>query len=517
MAHKKMKWHEAPFTLLAVQCNYGWDSRDNLRYAKKNGFDGEQLLHLLADGHIGYYTDATDSAKLDAYLAHSRTAGLRQIVYFNAHCITQEMRERHPDWTQRDKDGNDIAAYGTFYLNCIRGGWFDDFFKGNIAALARHDIEGIFLDGPLISPDGCFCAACRQRFMKRYGIPMDKGTAEQRLRFNVETVTEYMKKAHRIIKAANPDILLYVNNSALRADVTGSNTRKIEPYVDMLGAEGGFVWVNKNTSLWPISPEAKILETQARGKPTVIFIAGDYKPHSYYMHTAAETTIYYAQALANGANVWYGIHGPVTQGDTPGGRAATAFNAFLRKHRKYYTQTRSVANVALMWSQDTANFYASTVSVSDFTADKKIGAERPGDHTAAFMGFHEVLQRAHIQHDILDEASLTDGSLQKYDLLILPTVACLGAKNAAAIKAFVKDGGNLITTLDTGFYNEDGTPLPSPRLLDLQGVKKIDGIINAPPGCCYQRMTADGFADFAQPHIPAPTRIVALTPADTAT
>ena len=137
MGHEKdATWFEEPFTLLAVQCNYGWDSLENLRYAQANGFDGEQLLHVFTEGHMAYYDDARDSEKLRGYLAHSRKAGMRQIVYFNTHCITRPMRDAHPDWVQLDKDGNDIAAYGTFYLNCISGGWFDGLFRDNIAALS---------------------------------------------------------------------------------------------------------------------------------------------------------------------------------------------------------------------------------------------------------------------------------------------------------------------------------------------------------------------------------------------
>jgi hypothetical protein len=520
MKREVVKWHEEPFVLLAVQYNSGGDNLDNLRFAEGNGFDGEQLLHVLADpkSHIGCYNGKADRAKLDAYLAHSKRAGMKQIVYFNTHCITQEVRDSHPDWVQIDRDKNEIMAYGTYYLNCINGDWFDGFFKGNVAELARHGIEGIFLDGPVISDQGCFCAVCRERFLKHYGIPMEEGTAQQRLLFNVDAVTEYMRKTHAIVKGVNPDVLLYINNSALRADVTGSNTRKVSPYVDMLGAEGGFVWVNKHTPLWPVSPEAKILETQAKGKPTVIFIAGDYKPASYTMHTAEETNIYYAQTVANGANVWYGISGGIEHMDTPGGRAAVAFNHFLKKNKPYYTKTRPVASVALMWSQDTANFYSSTVSASDFTAGGKIGTGKKGDHTASFMGFYEILQRGHIQHGVIDEEALTDGTLQHYDTLILPTVACLSEKNAAAITAFVRNGGTLISAFDSGFYTETGAPLSVPSLMEVQGIKSFDGLTLAHQGCGFQRITADWLKEGIGWQLTiTPNYILDVTPADTAT
>jgi hypothetical protein len=99
---------------------------------------------------------------------------------------------------------------------------------------------------------------------------------------------------------------------------------------------------------------AKYIQTQAKGKPTVIFIAGNSSPYAYYMHTAQETKLYYAQSVANGANVWYGVHGATGLMDTPGGRAAERFAAFIRDHADVSADTRPVSNVALMWSTETA-------------------------------------------------------------------------------------------------------------------------------------------------------------------
>jgi uncharacterized lipoprotein YddW (UPF0748 family) len=142
-----------------------------------------------------------------------------------------------PGWVQLDREGKPITAYGVYYLNCINSSWIS-FFTQNIEKLCRHDIDGIFLDGPIFSQQGCFCEACQEKFRERYGKSLHEATYAEHLRFNIDSVTEYMRKTCALVKSVHPGILLYINNSALRADVTGCNTRRVEPYVDMIGAEG---------------------------------------------------------------------------------------------------------------------------------------------------------------------------------------------------------------------------------------------------------------------------------------
>jgi hypothetical protein len=489
---EKKWWEKEPMIISAVQCNYGEDSYEILReHTVKHGFNTEQLFHLTAEGAQSYYNEKRDGAKLDAYLKESRKEGIREIAYINIHCMLPETYQEHPDWSQILVDGKPMMAYNIYNYICINSSWHQ-YILEQIKGICSHDIDGIFLDGPCMMLDGCYCPACQDKFLKKYGHSIYECTLQEHVEFNVDAVTELMQDIHAIVKAMNPNILLYINNSALRADVTGSNTRKVFPYVDVLGAEGGFVWVSKNTPLWHVSPMAKAIETQAQGKPTVIFIAGDYKPWSFCMHTAQETKLYYAQSLANGANVWYGIHGPIAQMDTPGGQVAVEMNEFIQKNTDVFHGSKSVANVALMWSQNSANFYSSSVSKTDFTKAEVVGDTKgvKGDHYKSFMGFYEILMRGHIQHDVIDEESVLTGELSKYDLLILPTCACMSDETAEKIKEFVKNGGNVISSFDTGFYNAKGFSAEAPKLADVQGIASVNDIIEYPIGIGsgYQRL-----------------------------
>ena len=52
-------------------------------------------------------------------------------------------------------------------------------------------------------------------------------------------------------------------------------------------------------------------------------------------------------------------------------------------------------------------------------------------------------------------------------LIILPNATCLKKEAAERIRDFVKNGGNIISTFETSFYNETGKKLEDPLLNDL--------------------------------------------------
>jgi hypothetical protein len=512
-----MKWWEKEFLRIsAVQCKYDEDSMDILKkHVVPRHFNTEQLLHLTAEGHMAFYEEERHGALLNSYLAEAHRNHIREIIYLNVHCFVKRIRDAHPEWVQRDRDGKEILAYGVDYFACINSGWFA-YFADNLSGLCRHEIDGIFLDGPVLTQQGCFCPACCDKFRRHYGKSIHDASSAELMEFKVDSVTEFIKKTHDIVKGINPDILLYLNNSALRADVTGSNTRKVEPYVDMLGAEGGFAWVNRDLTLWQADSMARYIETQARGKSTVIFIAGDHKPYSYYMHTAAETKILYAQSVANGANVWYGIHAPTYIMDTPGGKAAVEFNAFLEQNEACYRNTKPVSKVALMWSMDSANHYSSSVAATDFTQSQQLGPKaKQGNHYESFMGFYEMLVRSHIPFEVVDECNVQDGTISKYDVLILPTCACMSRETAANIRSFVENGGRILATFDTGFYDEKGRYLGKSGLEDVLGIQKTDGTIEyGTPGTGFHRIRKDSWMahGLSADLIPSPSLAVRFTP-----
>lgn len=205
---------------------------------------------------------------------------------------------------------------------------------------------------------------------------------------------------------------------------------------------------------WKPGATAKLIETQASGKPTVVLVAGDHKRWNRHLHTAAETRLLYADTVANGASVWYGLSSPIKDIYTPGGEAAKEMNAFLRKHEAYYRCTHSVAPVALMRSTVTLDYYQRETEQSDFTtAEHKTSEGVLGNAAKSFNGFYEMLLRSHILFDVIDEEALFEERMAQYDTLVLPNCACLSEQSISVISEFVATGGGVLASLDTSLYN----------------------------------------------------------------
>ena len=457
-------------------------------YVSECGFNTEQNLHLWGDGHIVAYDEEKHGKLLDEYLEKSNKAGIKEIIYTNIHCVNPDVYEKHPEYALLDKNKKPIMAYNdTYNFICLNGPYFEEHIK-KIKALCSRDIAGIFLDGPIMRPDACYCEHCLKKFEEMYGKSRYEATYFESAEFNMKMASKFVEETNKIIKSVNPDILLYINNTLLKPDVVGVRGRETEPFVDLIGTEGGFVWVDKSTTLWHVSPLVKMAETICNGKMRVCFIAGDLKPWTYYMHTACETDIFYGQSLAYGTNIWYGIHGGLSQTKTPGGKAAETFNYFIKENEEHLINTKSTSKVALFWSDATATRYSTSVDETDFVQSSlELGENKKlkGNQFSSFKGMYDILTRAHIQFDLVDEVSFKKGDHKKYEVIILTTAACISDEISDIIREYVKSGGKIISNFDSGLYNELCEKRNISSLAEIQGVKEFKEIIEYPVGCGY--------------------------------
>ncbi len=172
-----MDWRRNHLLVIsAVQCNYGEDRLEILRkHMVGRHFNTEQLFHLTSRKTCSwaYFNEREYGEALDNYIRESRKLGIREIFYLNTHSILPGTREEHPNWVQLDRNGNEIRAYSVDYLVCVNSRWFDEYAQ-TIRDLCSHDIDGIFIDGPVMHQAGCFCSACKDKFQERSGAIRDE-------------------------------------------------------------------------------------------------------------------------------------------------------------------------------------------------------------------------------------------------------------------------------------------------------------------------------------------------------
>lgn len=420
---------------------------------------------------------------LGEYLNAAHKEGIRVIIYFNVHWLSPTVAKEHKDWLQLRRDRSIIDdVYGLGMSPCVNSPDYRRWSFQVIKDLAQYDIDGIFLDGPIFIASGCYCDACREKFKREFGedLPSKEDWEDpvwkKFIEFRYQSITDYMRDAYNTLKSVKPEAIIYMNGQGLWPSwPNGRDNRLLAPYQDIIGAEGGFIGGDlTKVFLWKPAMSAKLLETQASGKPTVIFIAGKNCNWDNYSLTPEETKLLYADTIAYGASPWYGeFYDNIFD---PGADAAGEMNKFIEENEEYLEKTSSVADVALVWSIKTADYYRATVPITDFTqeGERLTRHIRAGDHYKAFMGYFEALTRSHIPFDVLDEKGIEE-KLNQYKVLILPNVACMSDSIGEIIKEWVKDGGILIATFETSFYDEWGNRRTTPILSDTFGVD-IEGI-----------------------------------------
>lgn len=421
---------------------------------------------------------------LSEYLPEAHKRGIRVLVYYNVHWINIEFGKKHPNWLQVDAEGKTIDnLYGSGNAPCVNSPWRGWSFQG-IEDLASYDIDGIFLDGPIFVPGACYCKSCQEKFRQKYGLDMPRKedwtdpTWRKFIEFRYDSIAEYLRDAEKTLKKVKRDAIIYMNSTGLwPAWPAARDNRRLIPYQDILGAEGGFLYYDlRSQPLWKPGMTAKLLETQSNGKPTVVFIAGAIKGWDEYLLTPTETKLLYADTIANGANPWYGISLSSING--PGVLAAKEMNHFILSKAEYFEDTVPVARVGLLWSTRTADFYRASIPVTDFTPQGERLEKRAtaGNFYNSFLGCYELLVRSHVPFNIIDEESLKSKSLRNYDLIIAPNSACISRDNAEVLKEYVRNGGNLITSFESSRYDEYGCPLDDFSLSEVFGVKAGRGV-----------------------------------------
>ncbi len=485
MSQTKREFLGRPLRIAAVQ--YGQRPEDTMKVPavlEKGGFNTEQLLHAIGHEGYGLYSKAEHADLIRKYSAECARRGIRIILYANAHMVPPGHVQEHPDWAQIGSDGK-----ATGYA-CVNSPWRDAFFQ-SIRDSLEQNIQGIFLDGPIFLREGCRCARCRELFQNEFGHSIRTALRWELSRFKSEHIARFVKDVRDVIRASGKDVALYANCLGLVENITGCTVDAVFPYVDLIGSEGGFLFYgNPNeVSIWHGSETAKYLESKSRGKPYVIFNAGNDQPWAREMHTVPETTLLYGSTTANGGNVWYGIHGLIDGFRTPAGQSAFRFNRFLAKNEDFFTGTRQKSHVGILWSHRSADIFPGEAAETDFTKAVKnsSGPHAAGSFQKEFHGIAEILFRSHLQFSILDEGCIRDGDLKKLQTLILPNASCLDDSEIHSICSFVRSGGHLVATLESGGYDAQGHPRAVSPLRDLLGIRRVEQTVFYRPGCGYMR------------------------------
>lgn len=457
----------------------------------KLGFNTEHLEIMempggMDDGHFFFSTKLASAPKPDflrPYITEAHKRGIRVLIYFNVHWYSKAFGARHPDWLQINENGkpiDDVYSTGTSF--CVNSPWRKWCFQ-LLRDLAAYGVDGVFYDGPIFFPKSCYCSYCRAQFKERYGkdLPSKQVRHGQDFKnlidFQADSLAAFLRDSNKELKSINPELAFYMNGGVRGGNwATGRMNRTLIREQDLLGSEGGFISGDlTRVPLWKPGLTARLLETQAGGKPRVIFSAGGHKPWTFSILPAPELKLLYADTIANAASVW--LSATPFEFDQPEMQTVAQMNRFVETNAKYFQHTRSEAKIAIVWSDTTANFYAGA-GAQLIDVDTVKSQQKAGNLDAEFGGVAEALLRAHAPFDVIDDTTLEREDLSRYSLIVLPNVACMSDTVAARLRKYVQDGGSIFSTLETSLYDDTGIRRKDFALADVLGAsdaRKLQG------------------------------------------
>ncbi|MBS0260726.1 MAG: beta-galactosidase trimerization domain-containing protein, partial [Planctomycetes bacterium] len=325
------------------------------------------------------------------------------------------------------------------------------------------DVDAFSFDG--IHYGGvCYCQHCRENFRKETGgeIPPTDPNLPAFRRYQHwadRRMEDLVRRMQQRLKGIKPDVALVTwTTNAGRFGHFLSIPRNMPSRMNLLlDAPDQEFWLdetNRGTTVIPAFANAYIWATTnhrtAFSEPYILSHGNPYGKDSFPPH---EILCRMMLALTYGA-------APSIAVVQPPHLQQELYRCLdeVQRRKPWLTGKTPEKWGALLMSDNTRNFYGRSAGLVE---------ER---YLAAVLGTFRTAIEEHLPITVVNDWNLTAADLAAYKVLILPNAACLDDAQVQAIREYVRNGGGLVASLDTGLFNEFGDPREGFALGDVLGV-----------------------------------------------
>lgn len=398
-------------------------------------------------------------------------------------CITPNVEESgrsfyqdHPDWVQRDIDGNPAIFDETdafwidegeedVWISPYSPEWRDIYMK-RIRQIAETGINGIYVDIPYwmthfegwTNTWASFDQYTVEEFRKRTGLDAkvdlklgDFSDANFRewVKFRIETLTDFMAEIDSNVKAVNPkaktiaEIYPGPGEEAVRV---GADVYQMYEVVDAIAHEysaGGYTAAEREPFDWfTYMTGMYTFRAFAEEKPSwmLSYSWDENEPVSISesMHNM------FASHVIAGMNTW-DAHGHVMSGSNDFETRTAAYQWITENRRQLYAPRKPLNPVGVYFSPQTRNFF-------------------PENYTQEFNGIMHMMLQGHLPFQII-----TPRTLEQFEgeVLILPDAKILSSGEISWLANYIQSGKALVITGETGEYNANRNRVAQNPLFDL--------------------------------------------------
>jgi len=436
-----------------------WNGREIVQNCVRS--NAEYLVLWLRDGNYAYYNSKMlpkapglgDRDPLQEALDEAKKSNLPIISY----CVVQQgglYLEEHPEWQMRAADG---AAIGRF---CFNSGYLEA-MKKIVSEQLAYGIDGFhidMLDQGFGKPYGCYCDSCRKLFKDRFDHDMPSGATWDRdwddmLQFRYDTSQRFEKLLTAHIKSVDP-------KSTVDFNYHGSPPFSFEVGQRPVQHAGNADFVTGETGLWGFSAlgvglNAEFYRASTPGVPYQVAIQrGVRMYHDQTTRPLNDMRWETLTLLAHGAFVTM-----IDKTAFDGGLDPVAYERIgkvlgeARTKRMHFGHT-PVYDIGIYFSSRTRDW---------------IAREEPGKYFQSFQGAHQASVMEHLQFGVVLDENVSIDRLKQFSVVCLPNAGILTDKEIGLLRDYVKQGGNLLITGQTGQFDTVGEPLKGCAIAELIG------------------------------------------------
>jgi hypothetical protein len=409
-----------------------------------------------------------DSDPFGEMVKGCRKLGMNVIGRTDPHAVHQNVYNAHPDWIAVDANGNKRRHWSDpdFWVACALGPYNFEFMTAVTEEIVSlYGVDGIFSNR--WSGSGmCYCEHCQKNFRKFSQLDLPRTTdprneaRRQYILWRQERLFELWRLWDAKIKAINPQAAYIANaGGGALSELDMKTIGELAPtlFADRQARHGVMPpWANgKNGKEYRAALGRKAiagifsigLEEEYRWKDSV--------------QNGNEVRLWVADGMAHDLRPWFTKFNakPIDRRWLP---VVEGIYTWHHKNESYLRNEKSLARVAMVYSQQTATFYG---------GDK--AHAKVEDHA---LGFYQALIEARIPFEMVHDQLLDTEHTQQFRTLILPNIAALSTAQCDQLRDFVGRGGSLVATYETSLYDEWGKRRDDFGLASLFGVSFAGGV-----------------------------------------
>lgn len=384
--------------------------------------------------------------------------GIRALVRMDISKSHPHMLKDHPDWFRRDEN-NQVVFSWEMPATCPTSPYWEEYnFQVVGELLDKYPIDGFFYNSFHFGK--CYCDRCRRIFKQSTGfeLPLAEDWNDPAWRTFVEyryaRQADYARRLAEFIEKRSPGTILTIDShiTAESNDLIrecGWHTTRFAENMGCIISEA-FNLTGRPFPKWLYWPGEEV-KIGSHIKQTCIMLSHF---RTYYCRRASQQSeqIGYdlMQIAANGGSQAITFSGTMEQDDRQALPMIKKILNYLGDREEEYASMKPLADVAIIYSQRTAVFYGKN--------------EVNANWQSHYRGMYEILAESHIPFTVLHEGSITLEKLRLYPCVILPNIAALSDGEAETIDQYVAEGGYLISTFETGLFDEEGMRRPEQAL-----------------------------------------------------